>query len=232
MPIPRTRKPRFLPGPNNPVGVVWVDINKEHFGLHGTPEPSTIGRTESHGCIRLTNWDATKLGRLVSVGHQSHDSMSVRHRRRSFHAEAIAPWAALSFILLIWWAGAKTLNWAQARSSVSAHVVRRARRSCGAEGAPVDAVPAESGAEAANAAGPTISANTVIAGSDLASLRSRSLTHSGARALTPTISSRAFTTPAAAAATKPSTSSRRAAPTCSPSKTGKSRSCSRATRAG
>lgn len=55
-------------GPNNPVGVVWVDINKEHFGMHGTPEPSTIGRTESHGCIRLTNWDATRLGRLVSPG--------------------------------------------------------------------------------------------------------------------------------------------------------------------
>ena len=65
---PTHAKAKIPPGPNNPVGVVWVDINKEHFGLHGTPEPSTIGRTESHGCIRLTNWDATKLGRLVSVG--------------------------------------------------------------------------------------------------------------------------------------------------------------------
>ena len=55
-------------GPNNPVGVVWIDINKEHFGLHGTPEPSAIGQTESHGCIRLTNWDATRLARLVSPG--------------------------------------------------------------------------------------------------------------------------------------------------------------------
>ena len=55
-------------GPNNPVGVVWIDINKEHFGLHGTPEPSAIGQTESHGCIRLTNWDATKLAHLVSPG--------------------------------------------------------------------------------------------------------------------------------------------------------------------
>jgi lipoprotein-anchoring transpeptidase ErfK/SrfK len=61
-------KAKIAPGPNNPVGVVWVDINKEHFGLHGTPEPSAIGRSESHGCIRLTNWDATKLGRLVSPG--------------------------------------------------------------------------------------------------------------------------------------------------------------------
>jgi lipoprotein-anchoring transpeptidase ErfK/SrfK len=65
---PAHAKAKIPPGPNNPVGVVWVDINKEHFGLHGTPEPSTIGRTESHGCIRLTNWDATKLGRLVSPG--------------------------------------------------------------------------------------------------------------------------------------------------------------------
>ena len=65
---PAHAKAKIPPGPNNPVGVVWVDINKEHFGLHGTPEPSAIGRTESHGCIRLTNWDATKLGRLVSPG--------------------------------------------------------------------------------------------------------------------------------------------------------------------
>jgi len=65
---PTHAKAKIPAGPNNPVGVVWVDINKEHFGLHGTPEPSTIGRTESHGCIRLTNWDATKLGRMVSTG--------------------------------------------------------------------------------------------------------------------------------------------------------------------
>jgi lipoprotein-anchoring transpeptidase ErfK/SrfK len=65
---PAHAKAKIAAGPNNPVGVVWVDINKEHFGLHGTPEPSTIGRTESHGCIRLTNWDATRLGRLVGPG--------------------------------------------------------------------------------------------------------------------------------------------------------------------
>ena len=65
---PAHAKAKIPAGPNNPVGVVWIDINKPHFGLHGTPEPSTIGRTESHGCVRLTNWDATKLGRLVSPG--------------------------------------------------------------------------------------------------------------------------------------------------------------------
>ena len=65
---PKHAKAKIAAGPNNPVGVAWVDINKEHFGLHGTPEPAAIGRTESHGCIRLTNWDATRLGRLVSPG--------------------------------------------------------------------------------------------------------------------------------------------------------------------
>lgn len=55
-------------GPNNPVGVVWIDISKEHYGLHGTPEPATIGRTESHGCVRLTNWDALRLAGLVKPG--------------------------------------------------------------------------------------------------------------------------------------------------------------------
>ena len=55
-------------GPNNPVGVVWVDISKPHYGLHGTPEPATIGKTESHGCVRLTNWDAARLASLVKPG--------------------------------------------------------------------------------------------------------------------------------------------------------------------
>jgi lipoprotein-anchoring transpeptidase ErfK/SrfK len=56
------------PGPNNPVGLVWIDISKEHYGLHGTPEPSAIGRTESHGCVRLTNWDALRLAAMVKPG--------------------------------------------------------------------------------------------------------------------------------------------------------------------
>ena len=55
-------------GPNSPVGVVWVDITKEHYGLHGTPEPGTVGKTASHGCVRLTNWDAVKLASLVRPG--------------------------------------------------------------------------------------------------------------------------------------------------------------------
>ena len=51
------------PGPNGPVGVAWLDLTKEHYGIHGTPEPSTIGRAESHGCIRMTNWDVLRLAR-------------------------------------------------------------------------------------------------------------------------------------------------------------------------
>ena len=55
-------------GPNGPVGLVWIDISKEHYGLHGSPEPSQIGRTESHGCVRLTNWDALRVAALVKPG--------------------------------------------------------------------------------------------------------------------------------------------------------------------
>jgi lipoprotein-anchoring transpeptidase ErfK/SrfK len=55
-------------GPNNPVGVVWIALNLEHYGLHGTPEPATIGHTASHGCVRLTNWDAMRVAALVKPG--------------------------------------------------------------------------------------------------------------------------------------------------------------------
>lgn len=55
-------------GPNNPVGVVWIDLSKPHYGIHGTPEPSKIGKTESHGCIRLTNWDALTVSQAVAAG--------------------------------------------------------------------------------------------------------------------------------------------------------------------
>jgi lipoprotein-anchoring transpeptidase ErfK/SrfK len=61
-------KTKIAPGPNNPVGVVWIDLSKPHYGIHGTPEPSKVGKTESHGCIRLTNWDAEELSLMVSPG--------------------------------------------------------------------------------------------------------------------------------------------------------------------
>lgn len=61
-------KTRIAPGPNNPVGTVWIDLTKEHYGLHGTPEPSRIGHTQSHGCVRLTNWDIQRVARWALPG--------------------------------------------------------------------------------------------------------------------------------------------------------------------
>jgi lipoprotein-anchoring transpeptidase ErfK/SrfK len=62
------RKLTIAPGPKNPVGLVWIDLSKESYGIHGTPDPSRIGKTYSHGCIRLTNWDALDLARRVGKG--------------------------------------------------------------------------------------------------------------------------------------------------------------------
>jgi len=56
------------PGPNGLVGVAWLDLSKDHYGIHGTPEPQTIGRTESHGCIRMTNWDVLRLSQMMKPG--------------------------------------------------------------------------------------------------------------------------------------------------------------------
>lgn len=61
-------KARIAPGPRNPVGTVWIDLSKQHYGIHGAPDPSTIGHTQSHGCIRLTNWDAMELAGMVKKG--------------------------------------------------------------------------------------------------------------------------------------------------------------------
>lgn len=65
---PGDAKATIAAGPNNPVGVVWVDLSIPHYGIHGTPEPSAIGKTQSHGCIRLTNWDASALAHAVVKG--------------------------------------------------------------------------------------------------------------------------------------------------------------------
>jgi lipoprotein-anchoring transpeptidase ErfK/SrfK len=65
---PGNAKAKIPAGPNNPVGVVWIDINKPHYGIHGTPEPGRIGYSASHGCVRLTNWDASRLAALVTKG--------------------------------------------------------------------------------------------------------------------------------------------------------------------
>lgn len=62
------RKLILPPGPNNPVGVAWIGLDKPGYGIHGTPSPEQVGRTESHGCFRLANWNAEYLVRLVWVG--------------------------------------------------------------------------------------------------------------------------------------------------------------------
>ena len=56
------------PGPNNPVGSTWIDLTVATYGIHGTPDPMKVGKTASHGCVRLTNWDAAALGRAVKKG--------------------------------------------------------------------------------------------------------------------------------------------------------------------
>jgi lipoprotein-anchoring transpeptidase ErfK/SrfK len=67
---PGESKAKIPPGPNNPVGVAWIDLSKDHYGIHGTPVPSSIGKTQSHGCIRLTNWDVATLMTSVGAGTQ------------------------------------------------------------------------------------------------------------------------------------------------------------------
>jgi lipoprotein-anchoring transpeptidase ErfK/SrfK len=65
---PANAKVKIAAGPNNPVGVVWMGISVPHYGIHGTPEPGEIGHSQSHGCVRMTNWDATRVADLVRDG--------------------------------------------------------------------------------------------------------------------------------------------------------------------
>jgi len=62
------RKLMIPPGPNNPVGVAWISLDRPGYGMHGTPSPEQVGRTESHGCFRLANWNAEYLIKLVNIG--------------------------------------------------------------------------------------------------------------------------------------------------------------------
>ena len=62
------KKLTIAAGPNNPVGGTWIDLTKEGYGIHGSPDPRLIGKTASHGCVRLTNWDAAELGSAVETG--------------------------------------------------------------------------------------------------------------------------------------------------------------------
>jgi lipoprotein-anchoring transpeptidase ErfK/SrfK len=59
---------KIAPGPNNPVGLVWIALNQKGYGIHGTPDPEKVGKAYSHGCVRLTNWDALALAAMVKKG--------------------------------------------------------------------------------------------------------------------------------------------------------------------
>ena len=61
-------KVTIKPGPNNPIGVLWMGLSKKHFGIHGTANPATVGHTQTNGCVHLTNWDAMKLSSIASAG--------------------------------------------------------------------------------------------------------------------------------------------------------------------
>jgi lipoprotein-anchoring transpeptidase ErfK/SrfK len=65
---PSHSRAHIQPGPNNPVGVMWIGVTREHYGLHGTPEPSRVGHTASHGCVRLTNWDVLRVAARATKG--------------------------------------------------------------------------------------------------------------------------------------------------------------------
>ena len=65
---PRHTKVTMAPGPNNPVGVLWMGLSKKHYGIHGTANPATVGHNETNGCVHLTNWDASRLSALASAG--------------------------------------------------------------------------------------------------------------------------------------------------------------------
>jgi lipoprotein-anchoring transpeptidase ErfK/SrfK len=65
---PSHDKVTIKPGPNNPVGVLWMGLSKKHYGIHGTPEPSRVGHNATLGCVHLTNWDARRLSAIAAVG--------------------------------------------------------------------------------------------------------------------------------------------------------------------
>ena len=65
---PNHTKVSIKPGPNNPVGVLWMGLSKKHYGIHGTPEPARVGHRETNGCVHLTNWDAKRFSAIASAG--------------------------------------------------------------------------------------------------------------------------------------------------------------------
>ena len=89
-------KATIQPGPNNPVGVAWISLSKPHVGIHGTPEPSRISKTQSHGCIRLTNWSVLQVAAALGAGTPVviSERMPAQEQLRSPPASATAAQAA------------------------------------------------------------------------------------------------------------------------------------------
>ena len=84
---PAHSKAKIPPGPNNPVGVAWIDLSKPHYGIHGTPEPSQIGHVQSHGCVRMTNWDVRRV--MEWAGPARSSSFNDDVGRQSPHAAGV-----------------------------------------------------------------------------------------------------------------------------------------------
>lgn len=64
------RRLTIAAGPSNPVGSTWIDLTEEGYGIHGSPDPQLIGKTASHGCVRMTNWHVQALSKAVKPGTQ------------------------------------------------------------------------------------------------------------------------------------------------------------------
>ena len=79
--VKKGKELRVPPGPNNPIGVVWIGLNKHGYGLHGAPEPAKVSKTASHGCVRMTNWDARELAGMLHPGVPVHFTAAKNFRR-------------------------------------------------------------------------------------------------------------------------------------------------------
>ena len=245
---PGHAKAKIAPGPNNPVGVVWIDLSKEHYGIHGTPEPSTIGKTQSHGCIRLTNWDATALASLVAPRNPGAYCKSSR-RLRAVRTFALGMLAGAVLLYALLWRF-------QAPGAARPASTRRGAGSlhAGRDGAPVGAAGAAGRGAIRRPAGSALARarrqHRQLAGPQSAlgasGHRIQPRSHAGrpgpaarrrcsrsrSRATTATSSATTSRRRAATACTRRSTSWPRAAPPCGRWTTEEWRSCSPAGRVG
>ena len=105
---PSHAKAKIPPGPNSPVGVVWIDLGKEHCGIHGTPEPSRASAIRSRMAAFVDQLGRHAPGGACCAGHQGRSAM--RRRRRRIFDEVLAPWLTVGVILGCWWLGASLIG--------------------------------------------------------------------------------------------------------------------------